>query len=680
MEQPSMGPARHPDAELLDFLAAHGLSDLSSTLSSATLRGCAARNAASRPAFLKRLQGLGVDKLSKRQAFANALGKATRDGTLPKLSTAEVLLALGEDEAILWSEKTGEVEALLAPYDVSAQPPAPAASAQRIPRVIHYTNKTRRVGARAWRNICKTFELNPHYSFSYYDDARCEALIREHFHASVLIAFQSLRQGAAKADLWRYCCLYIHGGVYLDLDASIHGRLDASSVAPPASSGSSGSSGSSPTSSSMASARYMGGEHDEFPITPRTEQVFYYDAEANLVQWVLMVAPRHPVLHRCIQLSTHRILSREPNIFVATGPSVFTDAFIAEHSARGHAAHGGAGAQSAPVFASRTTMDWSARLNFLQTHGSVGEDSATVARVYDGYAYGDVYESGEAERYNPTWGAEPTHGLYHRLPIAMLRAAADQPPPGGKAGSGDSAMALGGTSWQPHADASSLSGAQPPAGRYEWVGEDTVAPTEDGEEGHRVVRWRCVLHLGPPLPKHRVDAAMATPSGAPILKSGAASASSATAAHATRTEEEAAAAFAHMSLPYAAARFFMEWDRATGGTESRHYLGVYRRAPGAPHQLHLFEWTAADGTEGESIEAPSVMHIDNEKCTRLELVGWQGGRSVDGLSCRLGVARRRAPAAAVEGRPLLQLPMIYAREESSCKPLSESAPPLPALS
>ena len=213
MEQPSMGPARHPDAELLDFLAAHGLSDLSSTLSSATLRGCAARNAASRPAFLKRLQGLGVDKLSKRQAFANALGKATRDGTLPKLSTAEVLLALGEDEAILWSEKTGEVEALLAPYDVSAQPPAPAASAQRIPRVIHYTNKTRRVGARAWRNICKTFELNPHYSFSYYDDARCEALIREHFHASVLIAFQSLRQGAAKADLWRYCCLYIQNNI-----------------------------------------------------------------------------------------------------------------------------------------------------------------------------------------------------------------------------------------------------------------------------------------------------------------------------------------------------------------------------------------------------------------------------------------------------------------------------------
>ena len=65
---------------------------------------------------------------------------------------------------------------------------------------------------------------------------------------------------------------------------------------------------------------------------PDVRRVFMYDAEANLIQWCFAAAPNDPVLLRAIELSTARILAREPNIFIATGPSVFTDAFIALHS------------------------------------------------------------------------------------------------------------------------------------------------------------------------------------------------------------------------------------------------------------------------------------------------------------------------------------------------------------
>ena len=93
----------------------------------------------------------------------------------------------------------------------------------------------------------------------------------------------------------------------------------------------------------------MRADWDEPRILPeKAERLFFYDAEANLIQWVLIANKGDAVLARCIELATERILAREPNIFVATGPSVFTDAFIDHHSAkpfgRASAARGSDGA------------------------------------------------------------------------------------------------------------------------------------------------------------------------------------------------------------------------------------------------------------------------------------------------------------------------------------------------
>tara|TARA_E500000331_G_scaffold269302_1_gene260763 strand:- start:143 stop:2026 length:1884 start_codon:yes stop_codon:yes gene_type:complete len=58
---------------------------------------------------------------------------------------------------------------------------------------------------------------NPEFTHYLYDDKMCRDFIREHFHEDILWAFDKLKPGAYKADLWRYCVLYIHGGVYLDI-------------------------------------------------------------------------------------------------------------------------------------------------------------------------------------------------------------------------------------------------------------------------------------------------------------------------------------------------------------------------------------------------------------------------------------------------------------------------------
>ena len=60
---------------------------------------------------------------------------------------------------------------------------------------------------------------NPEFKHYLYDDDDCRNFIKNSFPIQVLNAFDSLVPGAYKADLWRYCILYINGGIYFKLIA-----------------------------------------------------------------------------------------------------------------------------------------------------------------------------------------------------------------------------------------------------------------------------------------------------------------------------------------------------------------------------------------------------------------------------------------------------------------------------
>ena len=58
---------------------------------------------------------------------------------------------------------------------------------------------------------------NPEFNYSLYDDDDCSEFIKNNFDKEIFDAYQMLIPGAYKADLWRYCILYIYGGIYLDI-------------------------------------------------------------------------------------------------------------------------------------------------------------------------------------------------------------------------------------------------------------------------------------------------------------------------------------------------------------------------------------------------------------------------------------------------------------------------------
>jgi len=65
-------------------------------------------------------------------------------------------------------------------------------------------------------------DLNPDYSIDFSMDAECISFLQTTFGRNIAELFKYIPRGMYKADLWRLCKLYIHGGVYADIDLVPH--------------------------------------------------------------------------------------------------------------------------------------------------------------------------------------------------------------------------------------------------------------------------------------------------------------------------------------------------------------------------------------------------------------------------------------------------------------------------
>lgn len=86
-----------------------------------------------------------------------------------------------------------------------------------IPKNIFQTWYTKNLPPKMKESVELLKKQNPEFNHFLFDDDDCREFIQENFELDVLKAFDSLVPGAYKADLWRYCVLYIYGGVYLDI-------------------------------------------------------------------------------------------------------------------------------------------------------------------------------------------------------------------------------------------------------------------------------------------------------------------------------------------------------------------------------------------------------------------------------------------------------------------------------
>jgi mannosyltransferase OCH1-like enzyme len=90
-------------------------------------------------------------------------------------------------------------------------------SSQLIPKKIFQTGANNTVkNVLHYNSIMSFIDLNPDYSYYYYTDTNGRAFIKTNFETNIVDTYDIFIPGAYKADLLRYCLLYIYGGCYFD--------------------------------------------------------------------------------------------------------------------------------------------------------------------------------------------------------------------------------------------------------------------------------------------------------------------------------------------------------------------------------------------------------------------------------------------------------------------------------
>lgn len=159
-----------------------------------------------------------------------------------------------------------------------------------IPKVIYQTFHSKILPYNIQNLINEMLSNNPDYEYCIYDDEDIENFIMSEFDDKTYQAFKMLNVGAAKADFWRYCILYKKGGVYLDIDSSITGKLDQ-----------------------------LIKEDDKAILSRETHKDMF-------LQWCLIFDKDHPILEICINKCVENILNKKnENIIHLTGPIVLSD-------------------------------------------------------------------------------------------------------------------------------------------------------------------------------------------------------------------------------------------------------------------------------------------------------------------------------------------------------------------
>ena len=66
-------------------------------------------------------------------------------------------------------------------------------------------------------NYERMMKMHPRFEHYLFDEIECHEFIKANFENDVLNAYETLIPSSYKSDLWRYCVLYIHGGIYFDI-------------------------------------------------------------------------------------------------------------------------------------------------------------------------------------------------------------------------------------------------------------------------------------------------------------------------------------------------------------------------------------------------------------------------------------------------------------------------------
>lgn len=144
---------------------------------------------------------------------------------------------------------------------------------QRIPKIIWQTMKTNTVPKIMKEYSDSWIEQNPEYEYRFFDDNDIKQFIAKEF-PQYISAYKKIKQGAVKADLWRYLILDKYGGVYADMDCRC-----------------------------IVSLKNW--------IQPAAEWVTQLGINRDVCQWLIMTIPGNPVIRKAAEKSYENLMKQK---------------------------------------------------------------------------------------------------------------------------------------------------------------------------------------------------------------------------------------------------------------------------------------------------------------------------------------------------------------------------------
>lgn len=155
---------------------------------------------------------------------------------------------------------------------------------------------TRNLPPDMYKTIMDNAKQNPEFDFYTYSEHECRDFIREKFDNDVFNAYNALKPSSYKSDLWRFCVLYIHGGIYLDVKFKCMVPLN--------------------------------------DIIKKNKTMYVKDlVDNNVAPGVLIAQPHEPILHKCIYKIVEHVKTKFYGVCALhpTGPRLIGD-ILHEHS------------------------------------------------------------------------------------------------------------------------------------------------------------------------------------------------------------------------------------------------------------------------------------------------------------------------------------------------------------
>jgi hypothetical protein len=193
--------------------------------------------------------------------------------------------------------------------DLGQNTTTPATATDLIPKIIHFTMRSRCIPQDLVRILDRWKEVLPNYSIFFHDDDAVDRLMSQdwqefpNFHDAMKCIFF---KGAMKIDVWRVLMLYKYGGVYSDID---NWPLPA---------------------------------FNETMIRTDLSGFFFQDAWTRPSQWFMAVEPRHPIMNGTMHHIIRNLLDMEslwrPKVVFTTGPQAVRDGYY--DFLKGHCCNG----------------------------------------------------------------------------------------------------------------------------------------------------------------------------------------------------------------------------------------------------------------------------------------------------------------------------------------------------